>query len=123
MRRALDWWLQVLELDLSEKRSWKQPLLKPGHLFCDARGDPAHLGAVLWLDGVWWWTHRPVSLEELGFFARRRDNQIMGLELLSISLGMCSFADIVRGRQLVIHSDNTGSEVCMLFGLLRAFVA
>ena len=44
-------------------------------------------------------------------FTCRSDNQIMGLELLSISLGMSTFQDMLRDRCVVIHSDNTGSEV------------
>ena len=44
-------------------------------------------------------------------FRARRDNQIMGLELLAISLGMCSFEHLLTGRAVVVHCDNTGSEV------------
>ena len=46
----------------------------------------------------------------LSFFKARKDNQIMGLELLSISLGLSSFEQLLRKRRVVIHSDNTGSE-------------
>ena len=35
----------------------------------------------------------------------------MGLEMLSIVLGIHTFADDIRGKKLVIHSDNRGSEV------------
>lgn len=35
----------------------------------------------------------------------------MGLELLSISLALGSFAAELRGRRLIIHSDNSGAEV------------
>ena len=38
----------------------------------------------------------------------------MGLELLSISLGFCTFEHLLRGRQVVVHSDNKGSEVSVL---------
>jgi hypothetical protein len=47
-------------------------------------------------------------------FQRRGDNQIMGLELLSISLGLWSFQKLLRGRKVVVHSDNTGAEVSPL---------
>lgn len=43
-------------------------------------------------------------------FKRRRDNQIMGLELLSIAYGLSTFADSLRDRDVVIFSDNTGAE-------------
>lgn len=47
----------------------------------------------------------------IAFFTRRRDAQIMGLELLSITLGLQTFKGMLQGRKVVIHSDNTGAEV------------
>ena len=41
----------------------------------------------------------------------REDAQIMGLELLAIALGLSKFGSMIKNRNLVIHSDNTGSEV------------
>ena len=35
----------------------------------------------------------------------------MGLELLSISLGLPTFEQKLKGRRIVVHSDNTDSEV------------
>ena len=43
-------------------------------------------------------------------FVRRKDKQIMALELLSISLGMSTFEGMLSGGKVVIHSDNKGSE-------------
>ena len=52
-------------------------------------------------------------------FKKRGDNQIMGLELLSISLGMVTFEKRLANRKIVIHSDNKGSEVRVaVFGLM-----
>ena len=81
-------------------------------LFCDASGYPAYLGAVLLLEDKCYFTHLEPPEYLLEKFKRRRDNQIMGLELLSISLGLSTFDELIRGRNVVIHSDNTGSEVC-----------
>lgn len=53
--------------------------------------------------------------EVMSSFTRRSDQQIMALELLSISLGIHTFRDEIAGQRLVIHSDNTGSEVCFPF--------
>ena len=47
----------------------------------------------------------------LAKFKRRGDNQIMGLELLSISLGLCTFQDMLKKRRVIVHCDNSGSEV------------
>jgi len=45
----------------------------------------------------------------------------MGLELLAISLGMCTFASLLVGRRVVVHSDNTGSEACFRRGTARSW--
>lgn len=111
LRRALLWWLAILLSGLCERREWRKSSRPPVHLFCDARGHPAHLGAVLFVDGRCYFTHYAPPAQLLERFRSRRDNQIMGLELLSISLGFCSFAELLRERNVVVHSDNTGSEV------------
>ena len=46
LRRALEWWRNVLLSKLTERKAWKQQQSEPVHLFCDASGRPAHLGAV-----------------------------------------------------------------------------
>ena len=114
LRRALLWWIEALERKFSERRRWKNEQSEPVHLFCDASGYPPHMGAVLITGERCCFTHCAVSQQTLEAFRHRRDNQIMGLELLSISLGLCTFADLIRGRSVVIHSDNTGAEVCKL---------
>ena len=110
LRRALWWWKDALSLDIAELRQWKGPQASTAHLFCDAAGQPAHLGAVLMIDGECFWTHMAVPEDILAFFNVRKDNQIMGLELLAISLGLSSFEHLLKKRRVVIHSDNTGSE-------------
>ena len=40
-----------------------------------------------------------------------QDKQIMGLEIVAVSLGLCTFVDKLRDTKLVIHCDNTGAEV------------
>ena len=114
LRRAAEWWIEVLQHGVAEVREWHAPELPPVHLFCDARGEPPHLAAVLFCDGQCLYTHLKPAPEMLQRFKSRRDNQIMGLELLSISLGLSTFQDQLRGRKVVIHSDNSGSEVGLL---------
>ena len=105
---------EVLESGLCERREWNAEQRPPVHMFCDASGAPAHLGAVLFDDDNCFVTHYAPPAEILAQFRRRRDNQIMGLELLSISLGLCTFEHLIRGRNVIVHSDNTGSEACRL---------
>jgi len=108
--RALGWWMEALELELTELKEWAAPSLRPVHLFCDAAGSPPHLGAVIFCDGKCRWTHSEAPPSVLEKFRERKDNQIMGLELLAISLGLSTFEEYLQGRKVIVHSDNTGSE-------------
>jgi hypothetical protein len=114
------WWRDVLVLDICELRLWRAPLDTAVHLFVDARGHPPHLGAVVFHDKRVWWTHLKPSVSTLKCFYGRK-NQIMGLELLAISLGLCSFGWLLAGRRVVIHSDNTGSEATIRRGSARSW--
>ncbi len=91
-----------------------------GVILRDARGQPPHLGAVLSIGKTSWFTHMATDPAVLSMFRRRRDNQIMGLVLLSISLGLCSFESLLAGKRVVVHSDNTGSESCFRRGTARS---
>ena len=70
------------------------------------------------IDGRQLWCHMRAPATRVDSFRCRRDNQIMGLELLSISLGFSSFERELKGRHVVVHSDNTGAEVCALVCLV-----
>ncbi len=79
-------------------------------MFCDARGSPPHVAAVLFIAGRVLFTHMTPAASLLAHFKRRRDNQIMGLELLGVSLGLSTFESLLAGRSVVIHCDNSGAE-------------
>ena len=51
VRLCLEWWKEVLLLDLEEKQCWSQDRRGAAHLFADARGSPPRLAAVVLLDG------------------------------------------------------------------------
>ena len=110
----------MLPTGIAELRLWQEPADDTVHLFGDASGQPAHLGAVLLVDKRVFWTHADPPQEVLDKFKRRSDNQIMGLELLAITLGLCSFRKVLAGRQIVIHCDVTGAEVAVRKGSARA---
>ena len=111
LRRALQWWGQILRMKVAERLAWQQADTHEVHMFCDAAGSPPHLAAVLLVDGQIYFTHAAPSQKVMKAFYHRRDNQIMGLELLAISLGLETFKELLSGRRVVIHSDNSGSEV------------
>lgn len=111
LRHSLRWWKTVLMMELAELHQWETTDDAIVHLFCDASSTPPHLGAVLFVDGQCLWTHRPLESHVMSFFQSRKDNQIMGLELLGVSLGLSTFAQYVTKRRVVIHCDNSGAEV------------
>ena len=111
LRRSLIWWRDVLALDLAELRPWNQSTRKVAHLFCDAAGAKPALGAVLLVDGECLWTYMRAPQELLAQFKARGDNQIMGLELLAISLGLSTFDTWLKHRDVMIYCDNSGAEV------------
>lgn len=111
LRRALCWWQQILATGVSEKRPWKLPKQHPVHVFCDARGNPPHLAAVLISTTDCKYTHMPAPPELVAWFTRRSDNQILGLELLGIALAFSTFKAELTNARVIVHCDNTGAEV------------
>ena len=51
LRVALEWWADVLALELCEVRAWVPDQREAAQLFVDARGTPPRVAAVLFLDG------------------------------------------------------------------------
>lgn len=122
LRRALLWWVKILKEGIAETRCWADNVKPSVHLFCDAAGHPAKLAATLYTpeEGCLYTAFCPTE-QMMQLFKRRGDNQIMGLELLSISLGLCTFEKYLRNRRVVIHSDNTGSEMALRRGTSRSY--
>ena len=114
-------YMDMLAMDITELRPWNPPPGDVVHLFCDASGCPPCLGAVLFCDGAWRWTCMDLLDRDLHLFKPRRDAQIIGLELLAISLGMCSFETWLQGRKIIVHCDNKGSEASIRRGSARSW--
>eukprot|EP00969_Alexandrium_andersonii_P054931 2421260-Alexandrium_andersonii.AAC.1 len=106
---ARRWRLQVLELRITRDIPL-EPRRDVVHLFCYACGEPSRVAAVLAADGQWQYTDVVPPRQVLEAFLTREDEQIMGLEMLAVVLGLCSFMGDVEGRRCVIFTDNTGGE-------------
>lgn len=115
LQESLRWWLAVLHAGITEDRRWAEPGGNIVQLLCDASSSPPEVGAVLLIDDTCYFTHMSVPHNVVDMFRRREDNQIMALELLGISLGLCTFQAELKGRRVVIHCDNKGSEVHFAF--------
>ena len=119
---CLRWWRQVLACNIVQHHPWHEHEKSEWvQLFADASSTPAHLGAVVVLGRKFFYTSWAVPSELLSLFQFRRDNQIMGLELLAIALALDTFADKIRGRRVRVWSDNTGSESAVRRGKAKAF--
>jgi hypothetical protein len=89
-------------------------------LFCDARGEPPRLAAVLFADNRIEYTDVATPPELLSLFKQREDSQIMGQELLAIALGLSTFVDRLRGRCVRVWCDNKGGECCLRAGAAKS---
>ena len=121
LRRALSWWDGALQHGIAEIHPSVADTSEPVHLFCDASGKLSKLGAAIRVDGEWFFTCMRAPDELLQQFRPRRDNQIMGLELLAISMGLGTFRWLLEGKYVVVHCDNSGAEVSVRRGSSRAW--
>ena len=85
-------------------------------LFCDARGIPPRLAAVLFAVGILDFTDLATPEQLLNLFSQRKDAPIMGQELLAIALGLCTFLSRLRNRCVRVWTDNKGGECCLRNG-------
>ena len=122
LNSSLRWWLEVLTLQIQQRRSWVLPATRPVQLFCDARGSPPRLAAVIIThDGSSYYTDMAPPQALLKFFIDRRDKQICALELCAIALGLSTFGPLCAGLKLHVWSDNCGSEHATRRGSAKAW--
>jgi hypothetical protein len=116
---ALEWWKYALGAMKAQCIPWEQQTSK-ATLLTDARGTPPRVAAVLIMDDKIWYTDWEPDEEIVAIFEQRKDAQIMGLELLAIAVGLCTFADALRGRSVGLFCDNVGGEHALAAGAARA---
>ena len=119
LRVALEWWKQVLATHICEIRPWSMGESPPVHVFVDARGTPPRCAAVTFLDGHYHYTDGKPSDKVMNFFRSRNDAQICGLEMLAIAVGLSTYADELKGRKVIVHSDNVGAEAATTKGTAK----
>ena len=79
LRGALEWWLAVLQNEITEVRAWHQSNTPICHMFVDAASTPARCAAVLFIGNQVLYTDAAPCSELMGLFCERGDKQIMGL--------------------------------------------
>jgi hypothetical protein len=119
LRLSLQWWLHALGCWQAQVIPWDLRMQK-ATLLTDARSTPPRVAAVLLWEGQIHYTDWEPDQDILDAFTERKDNQIMGLELLGIALGLCTFGEMLRNRSVRIYCDNVGGERAMQAGAARA---
>ena len=104
---------------MAEWHTWQRPVRDVIHIFCDAAGDPARVAAIAWDKGDVWYVDCQPPTSITGRWCARRDQQIMGLELLSFALALPTFEKLCRGRRVVLYGDNRGAECCFRSGTAK----
>jgi hypothetical protein len=110
LETALVWWRLALGQQRCEVKCWNLGRRDLCHMFVDARSTPPRLAAVLICDRRILYSDMEPSQEVMRQFKSRGDCHIMSLELLAIAFGLSTFCEQLRGRNLVVFSDNTGAE-------------
>lgn len=78
LRLALRWWLRLFEMNISQHHLWFRERQPACHLYCDARGEPPRVAAVLFDgDAITSYDMEPPA-DLLKTWARHEDNQVMG---------------------------------------------
>jgi hypothetical protein len=118
---AINWWIHVLKASTQKQVSLTSADLPIVEMFCDARGSPPRVAAVLFMNG------QPVRFTDMEphsglmqAFARRDDNQIMGLELLAILIGLYTFGYLLGGTVVRVWCDNVGGEQGLRAGTAKS---
>ena len=127
---ALQWWEQVLRHGIHQEQRFADMRADPAgvlNLFCDARGEPPRVAAVLFGAGAGplrdrqaWFTDWEPLAALLAIFDDRSDNQIMAQELLAIVVGLCTFIGNLAGRTVRVWTDNAGGEGALRTGAAKS---
>jgi hypothetical protein len=117
---ALAWWEEALVWHDAEEHWFEEDRGISAELFVDASGEPGHLCAVLFINGLAFYCHAEVPAEWKAALIPRDDAQIMAFELLAIYYGLVAFAPLLRGRTFRVWTDNEGCRGSMSSGRARA---
>ena len=116
LRLSLKWWWNILALEINQVVPLRPALCRVVELFGDARGAPPRVASVLLADGVVEYTDWEPDSTVMNTFCARRDNQIMGQELLAVLFGLSTFLDKLHGSCVRVWIDNSGGESALLRG-------
>jgi len=118
---ALEWFREALSMELCRQVPLATGTVEVIDLFCDARGTPPRVAAVLVEKGkeVCYTDWQP-PISVLSKFQTRSDEQIMGLELLAVLLGFVTLRSRLKGKLVRVWEDNKGAEGSLRKGSSRS---
>ena len=120
LETALKWWKSILSNEIHEFVQCFPDQRKCIDLFCDAASTPPWVGAVLVVDGRVLYTDCGLGQDWMDFVPKRKGGDIMAWELVSIVLGLHTFASHLRGRSVRVWTDNTAGEGALHKGGCKA---
>ena len=121
LKLALRWWEAALQMPLQKTIPLQHEEESVINVFCDARGTPARVGAVIVNGPSIKYTDWPPPQAVLDALVKRQDEQIMAQELIAIVVGLFIFLSEIRGRSVRIWTDNMGGEGSLHKGASRSW--
>ena len=109
---AIKWWIEVFDNDLKQAIDLRKRA-KTVDLFCDASGNPPIMAAVMLDKGCAEYCTKLVPDAIMQKFEHRKDEQIMGLELLAVLMGVETFQNKLKNRNVRVWTDNIGGECAL----------
>ena len=109
---AMKWWVEVFDSELKQAVDLRRRT-KNIDMFCDASGSPPIMAAVLIDKDCAEYCTMRVPDVIMKKFDHRGDEQIMGLELLAILMGVETFRNKVKNANVRVWTDNIGGECAL----------
>ncbi len=113
------WWLQYLHRrPVAEHMPWGM-CRRHARIWADAAGETRWLAAVLWLDGVFYWTRWRCDDALWSQLLHRLDHNIGTQEMLAVILALYTWMDLLDGVVVTIYTDNEGVRYSLISGTSR----
>ena len=116
---AMKWWLHALTDMQAQTIAWSLSTSR-ATLLTDARGSPPRVAAVLVMDGQFSYTDWELDSAMLNVFNHREDAQIMGLAVLAIAVGLCTYGQRMKEMPVRVFCDKARGEHALAAGSAKS---
>ena len=116
---SLRWWRQLLISEPVRVVGAYSSQREVVHMFTDAAGEGG-LCALLHARRRWYGCHMTTPRDVYSMLCRRKDEQILALEMLAVLIAIDTFLDLIADCAVVFHIDNAGVVGILRCGAARA---